>query len=109
MSRKTNLSYIFVVCLAMVAFMLMKHTLRLCYAWPRDIISSIVYIHAFSDGRDTSPTGGVEFMQLLETRARGIGGDHPAKVATVSGRYYAMDRDNRWDRTGMTYLAIDAR
>ncbi|HEY5005722.1 MAG TPA: 2,3-bisphosphoglycerate-independent phosphoglycerate mutase [Ktedonobacteraceae bacterium] len=65
-----------------------------------------VYIHAFSDGRDTSPTGGVEFMQLLETRAREIGGDHPAKVATVSGRYYAMDRDNRWDRTGMTYLAM---
>src|SRR5438876_2168248 len=65
-----------------------------------------VYIHAFSDGRDTSPTGGVEFMQLLEARAREIGGDHPAKVATVSGRYYAMDRDNRWDRTGMTYFAM---
>ena len=65
-----------------------------------------VYIHAFSDGRDTSPTGGVEFMQLLEARAREIGGDHPAKVATVSGRYYAMDRDNRWDRTGITYLAM---
>jgi 2,3-bisphosphoglycerate-independent phosphoglycerate mutase len=65
-----------------------------------------VYIHAFSDGRDTSPTGGVDFMQLLEARAREIGGDHPAKVATVSGRYYAMDRDNRWDRTGITYLAM---
>ncbi len=65
-----------------------------------------VYIHAFSDGRDTSPTGGVEFMQLLEARAREIGGEHPAKVATVSGRYYAMDRDNRWDRTGMTYFAM---
>jgi len=65
-----------------------------------------VYIHSFTDGRDTSPTGGVEFMQKLETRAREIGGDHPAKVATVSGRYYAMDRDNRWDRTGMTYFAM---
>ena len=65
-----------------------------------------VYIHAFTDGRDTSPTGGVEFMRLLETRAREIGGNFPAKVATVSGRYYAMDRDNRWDRTGMTYLAM---
>ncbi len=65
-----------------------------------------VYIHAFSDGRDTSPTGGVEFMHLLEARAREIGGTHPAKVATVSGRYYAMDRDNRWDRTGMTYFAM---
>ena len=65
-----------------------------------------VYIHAFTDGRDTSPTGGVDFMRLLETRAREIGGNFPAKVATVSGRYYAMDRDNRWDRTGMTYLAM---
>src|SRR5258707_4271220 len=65
-----------------------------------------VYIHSFTDGRDTSPTGGVEFMQLLQARAREIGGGHAAKVATVSGRYYAMDRDNRWDRTGMTYFAM---
>ena len=65
-----------------------------------------VYIHAFTDGRDTSPTGGVEFVKLLQARALEIGGAHPAKVATVSGRYYAMDRDNRWDRTGMTYFAM---
>src|SRR5438034_6303162 len=45
-------------------------------------------------------------MKLLQARAREIGGEHAAKVATVSGRYYAMDRDNRWDRTGMTYLAM---
>jgi 2,3-bisphosphoglycerate-independent phosphoglycerate mutase len=65
-----------------------------------------VYVHAFTDGRDTSPTGGLEFMQRLQARAHEIGGDHPAKVATVSGRYYAMDRDNRWDRTGRTYFAM---
>ena len=65
-----------------------------------------VYIHAFTDGRDTSPTGGVEFMRLLETRAREINSAHPAQVATVTGRYYAMDRDNRWDRTGSTYIAM---
>jgi len=45
-------------------------------------------------------------MKLLQARAREIGGEHAAKVATVSGRYYAMDRDNRWDRTGMTYFAM---
>ncbi len=45
-------------------------------------------------------------MRRLEARAKEIGGDHPAKVATVSGRYYAMDRDNRWDRTGITYFAM---
>lgn len=65
-----------------------------------------VYIHAFTDGRDSSPTGGVEFMRLLQARANEFGGEHAAKVATVSGRYYAMDRDNRWDRTGMTYFAM---
>ena len=42
-----------------------------------------VYIHAFTDGRDTSPTGGVEFMRLLQARASEIGGEHAAKVATM--------------------------
>jgi len=65
-----------------------------------------VYVHSFTDGRDTSPTGGVEFMRYLEARAREMGGEHAAKVATVSGRYYAMDRDNRWDRTALTYFAM---
>ncbi|MEO7018812.1 MAG: 2,3-bisphosphoglycerate-independent phosphoglycerate mutase [Ktedonobacteraceae bacterium] len=65
-----------------------------------------VFIHSFTDGRDSSPTGGVEFMKQLETRAREINPEHPAQVATVTGRYYAMDRDNRWDRTGSTYLAM---
>jgi 2,3-bisphosphoglycerate-independent phosphoglycerate mutase len=65
-----------------------------------------VYIHAFTDGRDTSPTGGIEYMQRLEQRANEINSEHPAKVATVTGRYYAMDRDNRWDRTGATYFAM---
>jgi 2,3-bisphosphoglycerate-independent phosphoglycerate mutase len=65
-----------------------------------------VYIHSFTDGRDTSPTGGVEFMRQLQARAQEIGGKHAAKVATVSGRYYAMDRDNRWDRTALAYFAM---
>lgn len=65
-----------------------------------------VYIHAFTDGRDTSPTGGIDFMHRLESQAQEIGGEHPAQVATVTGRYYAMDRDNRWERTGATYLAM---
>lgn len=65
-----------------------------------------VFIHSFTDGRDTSPTGGIDFMRHLQARAREIGGEYAAKVATVSGRYYAMDRDNRWDRTGLTYFAM---
>ena len=65
-----------------------------------------VYIHAFTDGRDTSPFGAVEYMAELRARAAEIGGDHPAKVATVSGRYYAMDRDNRWERIARVYWAM---
>ena len=65
-----------------------------------------VYIHSFTDGRDTSPTGGVEFMRHLQARAQEIGGKHAAKVATVGGRYYAMDRDNRWDRIALAYFAM---
>src|SRR4051812_5167896 len=52
-----------------------------------------VYVHAFMDGRDTLPTNGAGYLEQLEQKMReyGIG-----KVATVSGRYYAMDRDRRW-------------
>jgi 2,3-bisphosphoglycerate-independent phosphoglycerate mutase len=45
-------------------------------------------------------------MRKLQARAAEIGGEHAARVATVSGRYYAMDRDNRWDRTGLAYFAM---
>ena len=65
-----------------------------------------VYIHAFTDGRDTSPFGAKDYMAELLAQAAEIGGDHPAKVATVSGRYYAMDRDNRWDRIARVYWAM---
>ncbi len=65
-----------------------------------------VYIHAFTDGRDTSPFGARDYMTELLARAKEIGGERPAKVATISGRYYAMDRDNRWDRIARTYYAM---
>ncbi|MGH2485785.1 MAG: 2,3-bisphosphoglycerate-independent phosphoglycerate mutase, partial [Ktedonobacterales bacterium] len=68
-----------------------------------------VYIHAFTDGRDTSPFGAKEYMTALLAQAREIGGAHPgtsAKVATISGRYYAMDRDNRWERIARVYWAM---
>ena len=65
-----------------------------------------VYIHAFTDGRDTSPFGGLEYMKALVARTSEIDAAHPARVATISGRYYAMDRDNRWDRIAKTYFAM---
>ncbi|MDQ5983487.1 MAG: 2,3-bisphosphoglycerate-independent phosphoglycerate mutase [Eubacteriales bacterium SKADARSKE-1] len=59
-----------------------------------------VYVHAFLDGRDTLPTSGKGFILDCEEKMREIG---VGKIATVSGRYYAMDRDNRWDRVEKVY------
>ena len=61
-----------------------------------------VYVHAFLDGRDTAPASGKEFMQELCDKMQEIG---IGKVASVSGRYYAMDRDNNWDRVEKAYNA----
>ena len=59
-----------------------------------------VYVHAFLDGRDTPPTSGKEFVAELEEQMAKIG---VGKVASVMGRFYAMDRDNRWDRVEAAY------
>ena len=61
-------------------------------------------IHAVTDGRDTSPTSGIGAIEGLEARAERSGGD--MRIATVSGRYYAMDRDRRWERAEPAYRAI---
>ena len=62
-----------------------------------------VAVHAFTDGRDTEPTSGLEFMRRLLARMEELGTGY---VASISGRYYAMDRDKRWDRTRRAYDAI---
>ena len=62
-----------------------------------------VYIHAFLDGRDVSPTSGADFLRAVETECAALG---VGKIATVMGRYYAMDRDKRWDRVGRAYDAM---
>lgn len=62
-----------------------------------------VYVHAFTDGRDTSPTSGSRFLGEIESKLSGM---PYARVATVIGRYYAMDRDQRWDRVELAYRAL---
>jgi 2,3-bisphosphoglycerate-independent phosphoglycerate mutase len=62
-----------------------------------------VYLHAFTDGRDTSPRSGLGYIRQVEAKMRELG---VGKVATVSGRYWAMDRDNRWQRVEKAYRAI---
>jgi 2,3-bisphosphoglycerate-independent phosphoglycerate mutase len=61
------------------------------------------YVHAFMDGRDTPPKSGVGYMADVEKRLRDTG---YGKVASVTGRYYAMDRDKRWDRVAQAYAAL---
>jgi 2,3-bisphosphoglycerate-independent phosphoglycerate mutase len=62
-----------------------------------------VFLHAFTDGRDTPPHSGLNYLRQVEAKMAEIG---VGKVATVSGRYYAMDRDNRWARVEKAYRAI---
>src|SRR6201982_3920830 len=56
---------------------------------------SDVCVHAFTDGRDTPPESGAQFLEALQKQIRRIG---VGRIATVAGRYYAMDRDKRWER-----------
>jgi 2,3-bisphosphoglycerate-independent phosphoglycerate mutase len=61
-----------------------------------------VYIHAFTDGRDTDPKSGLTFISDLEKHLKSSVG----KIATITGRYYAMDRDKRWERVKLAYDAM---
>ncbi len=64
---------------------------------------SKVYVHCLLDGRDVPPASGIDFVRQLEDKIREIG---VGEIATVMGRYYAMDRDNRWERVGKAYAAM---
>lgn len=61
-----------------------------------------VFVHAFTDGRDTDPRSGLGFIKDLQQHLN----KHVGKIATVSGRYYAMDRDKRWERVKLAYDAL---
>ncbi len=62
-----------------------------------------VFIHCFMDGRDVPPTSGKDFIAELQQKLKEIG---VGKIATIMGRYYAMDRDNRWERVEKAYAAM---
>lgn len=75
-----------------------NHLLGLCTLLKRHAADCQIFIHAFTDGRDTDPKSGVSFIRQVE----GATGDN-IHLATVVGRYYAMDRDKRWDRVKIAY------
>lgn len=62
-----------------------------------------VYVHCFLDGRDTPPASGADYIKELYEKMQELG---VGQIASVMGRYYAMDRDNRWDRVEKAYRAI---
>ncbi|MBQ3798383.1 MAG: 2,3-bisphosphoglycerate-independent phosphoglycerate mutase [Butyrivibrio sp.] len=62
-----------------------------------------VYVHCFLDGRDTPPESGIDFVQQLEDKMKELG---VGAIASISGRYYAMDRDNNYDRVEIAYNAL---
>ncbi len=79
-----------------------KHCLALLKLAKQHRIKN-VFVHVFLDGRDTVYNGGKEFVAALETEMRRMG---VGKIASISGRFYAMDRDNRWERIEQAYRAI---
>ena len=62
-----------------------------------------VYVHCFLDGRDTPPMSGADYIEQLESKMREIG---VGQIASIMGRYYAMDRDNNYDRVKLAYVAM---
>ncbi|MFC3880034.1 2,3-bisphosphoglycerate-independent phosphoglycerate mutase [Algoriphagus namhaensis] len=78
-----------------------KHLLGLCDAAKANEVEE-VYIHAFTDGRDTDPKSGIKFIAELQDHLK----DSAGQIASVTGRYYAMDRDNRWERVKLAYDAM---
>lgn len=62
------------------------------------------YIHAFTDGRDTAPDSGLEFIRAVNDKCESMSGSF--QIATVCGRYFAMDRDKRWSRVAQAYRAV---
>lgn len=79
----------------------MEHLIALANAAKEAGVEDIM-VHAITDGRDCSPTGGSDYLKHVEEALRPSG----AKIATVVGRYYAMDRDKRWDRNKLAWDAI---
>ncbi|HRG58556.1 MAG TPA: 2,3-bisphosphoglycerate-independent phosphoglycerate mutase [Bacteroidia bacterium] len=80
-----------------------KHVYALC-DMAKNLGHTKVYIHAFLDGRDTDPKSGLGFIQELEKYIRNT--NSPAQIVSVCGRYYAMDRDKRWERVKIAYDLI---
>ncbi len=82
---------------------LLEHLYGFLTLAKKEGVTKNVFIHALMDGRDTPPKSGLEFMRQLESK---LGESGLGKVATVCGRFWAMDRDNRWERVSKAYFML---
>lgn len=80
----------------------MEHLYALLQLCKQQEVSN-VFIHAFTDGRDSPPTSGVDYLQGLQEQCKKIG---VGRIASIMGRYYAMDRDHRWQRIEKAYNTL---
>jgi len=80
----------------------MKHIYGLIELAKRNNIEKL-YVHAFLDGRDTPPQSAIDYLKEVEAKLKE---NNLPQIATISGRYYAMDRDNRWERVEKAYNAL---
>lgn len=80
-----------------------EHLFALLQFFKESACASKVYLHLFTDGRDAPPQSGIRFLEELEEVMQSLG---IGKIATIMGRYYAMDRDRRWERTQRAYEAL---
>ncbi|HLS27270.1 MAG TPA: 2,3-bisphosphoglycerate-independent phosphoglycerate mutase [Opitutales bacterium] len=81
---------------------MLDHLYRLLELLKEEEVTKVL-IHAFTDGRDTSPTSGLGFIREVEAKCREIG---IGRIATVCGRFWSMDRDNRWERVEKAYACL---
>lgn len=80
-----------------------EHLYALLLAAKQNGLASNVFLHLFTDGRDSPPTSALSFIAQIQDRCKSLG---VGEIATIMGRYYAMDRDKRWDRIQIAYDAL---
>lgn len=80
-----------------------EHLYALMHLAKNQGFSDNVYLHLFTDGRDSPPTSGINYIREIGDQCKALG---VGKIATIMGRYYAMDRDHRWERTELAYDAL---
>lgn len=103
--RKNKIVHLLGVCSDAGVHGLLSH-LDACMEMCKDIGQPHVALHLFTDGRDTGPFTGLGYVQQVQKRIGELGMNDACRIASICGRYYAMDRDNRWQRVEQAYACL---